>query len=319
MQHWSTYWSSTKSLNSFAEGEHKQGYVGQIADFWHKEFQQFSNSAKILDVATGNGGLAVLAKKFNPYLNVYGSDAAAINPLSKFKPSDPIYNTLKSVKFYGEMPTEKLAFKDQVFDAVISQFGFEYAEPSAAVLEINRILKPNGSFIALIHHESSFITDDCKVGINIINRLSANNGLLDGLQDFANLCETIKDKNNPTLEQQTQFQRKNKDLLNLFKELQRACNNEVQLDWFNLLAKELVPVIMNWKHINRESVATIIANTLFFRQRLEDQVAAAWSMTDVNQIQTSTQDNFSSFNMTSIDHDLGKLCWAIQATKNTNI
>lgn len=319
MQHWSTYWSSTKSLNSFAEGEHKQGYIGEIADYWHQKFQLLPSSGKILDIATGNGGLAVLAKKFNPRFNVYGSDAAAINPLSKFKPSDPVYNTLKSIKFYGGMPSEKLAFKDQEFDAVISQFGFEYADPSAAILEINRILKPNGNFIALIHHESSFITDDCKVGINIINTLSVQNGLLDGLQDFANLCEAIKDKNNPTLDQQNQFQTKNKELLILFKELQSACNNQTQLDWFNLLAKELVPVIMNWKHMDRENVAAIVANTLFFRQRLEDQVEAAWSTVDVEQIQGTTKEHFNSFKVTLIEHDLGKLCWAIQATKNIDI
>ncbi|MDO6506910.1 class I SAM-dependent methyltransferase [Colwellia sp. 4_MG-2023] len=319
MQHWSTYWSSTKSLNSFAEGEHKQGYVGVIADYWHNKFQQLPSSAKILDIATGNGGLAVLAKEFNPHFTVYGSDAAVINPLSKFTSSDSVYNTLKNIKFYGDMPSEKLAFKDQEFDAVISQFGFEYAAQNAAILEVNRILKPNGSFIALIHHESSFITDDCKVGINIINRLSANNGLLDGLQDFANLCETIKDKNNPTLAQQTQFQKKNKDLLTLFKELQGACNDQAQLDWFNLLAKELVPVIMNWKHIDRESVATIVANTLFFRKRLEDQVDAAFSILDVNQIEATAKNHFNSFNVTLIEHDLGKLCWAIQATKNKDM
>jgi len=38
MQHWNSYWSKTKSLNSFAEGEHSQGYTGDIADFWNRLF-----------------------------------------------------------------------------------------------------------------------------------------------------------------------------------------------------------------------------------------------------------------------------------------
>jgi ubiquinone/menaquinone biosynthesis C-methylase UbiE len=315
MQHWSSYWSSTKSLNSFAEGKHKQGYVGEIADYWQSIFKSLHSSANILDIATGNGGLAVLAKEFNSNFSVCGADAANINPISRFTPSDKVFDTLQSIKFYGEMPSEKLRFKDNEFDAIISQFGFEYAQPSTALLEINRVLKPNGKFVALIHHNTSFITADCKIGIDIINKLSVKNGLLDQLKSFVNFCQTIENKDNPTQEQQNQFKNKNKNLLDLFKKLQHDCNNQDQLDWYNLLAKELVPLIINWRHADEQGVDVIIKNSAFFKQRLQDQMKAAWSIDDVNEISTLAKKYWHSFEVSSLNIESGKLCWILQAIR----
>lgn len=316
MQHWNSYWSETKALNSFAEGEHSQGYVGEIALFWQGMFKQLSTSAMILDIATGNGGLAVLAKEFNANFSVYGSDAANIDPITMFKPTDSVYKTLNEIEFFGAMPSENLSFNDEKFDTVISQFGFEYANPTSALSEINRVLKPNGTFTALIHHHASFITTDCKVGLAVLNKVTVANGLLDLLDDFVSFCQTLENKDQPTLDQQAKFKKKNTDLLSFFKELQQSFTTDEELDWYNLLAKELIAVIMNWRHSNASSVGAIRTNIDFFRLRLQDQIKAAWTADDVSQIQNSVKNHWHSFAITSINNDLGKLCWVVKATKN---
>ena len=196
MQHWNSYWSKTKSLNSFAEGEHSQGYTGAIADFWNTLFLTLPSKSVLLDLATGNGGLAVLAQQSNANFDVVASDAASINPLALYSAEDSIYPTLKKIKFVAEMPSEALTFDDNQFDLVMSQFGFEYAQTVEALQQIFRVLKPEGRFIALVHHQNSFISTDCQHGLNVIERLMTSNGLFDQLLDVARLCQSITDKHN---------------------------------------------------------------------------------------------------------------------------
>ncbi|MGB1262716.1 MAG: class I SAM-dependent methyltransferase [Cognaticolwellia sp.] len=315
MQHWNSYWSTTKSLNSFAEGEHSQGYVGEIADFWQKVFSSLPKSAAILDLAAGNGGLAVLAQKFNAGFDVYASDAANINPLSLYTSSDPSYQQLKNIQFFGNMPSENLTFDNEQFDRVISQFGFEYAEPKAALLAINRVLKPNGEFIALVHHKDSFISADCRLGLQVINNLSQVDGLLEQLLDFGHFCQTIIDKNQPTLEQQNQFKQKNANLLQLFKLLQSQCATEEELDWYNLLVKELIPAIVDWRQTDSSRVQKLIDNLDSFKQRLLDQEASSWSQTDIENISAEVESKWSACEFDAITLDTGVLCWFIKACK----
>jgi ubiquinone/menaquinone biosynthesis C-methylase UbiE len=214
MQHWDSFWSTTKSLNSFAEGEHSQGYIGGIADFWQVEFSGFPKSASILDLATGNGGLAVLAQQYDSNFNISASDSASIDPLSRFSSSSKNYQLLKKISFFSNMNSESLTFLQDQFDRVISQFGFEYAKPELALSEINRVLKYNGEFIALVHHRDSLISIDCRIGLAILNKM---NDLLSQLQEFGSLCQKIIYKNEPTAEQQIQFKDKNATLIRLFK------------------------------------------------------------------------------------------------------
>lgn len=314
MHHWNSYWSKTKSLNSFAEGEHSQGYVGPIAEFWQTIFSTLPNSAKILDLATGNGGLAVLAQQYEAGFDVSASDAASINPLSIYSPSDLIYKQLNAIHFFGNMPSEDLTFSDKEFDCVISQFGFEYAESEAAILQLNRVLKDDGEFIALVHHQDSFISIDCQIGLKVLDSLSQVGGLLTQLQDFGDFCQTILDKNQLTEEQQIKFKEKNVNLLQLFKQQQHECNSEQELDWYNLIVKELLPAIVDWQRTDGERVINMIESLSSFQHRLQDQYKASWALVDVDRIKTRLG-SWALCDIDLIEIDEGILCWAIKARK----
>lgn len=315
MQHWNSYWSSTKSLNSFAEGEHSQGYVGEVADFWENAFNTAPTPAKILDLATGNGALAIMAQDFNPYFEVFASDAASINPLSIYNASDSIYKKLEKIHFYSNMPSEKLTFADECFDLVISQFGFEYAESSAALQEINRVLKKSGKFIALVHHHDSFISRDCKVGLKIIESFQKVNGLLSQLESFGEFCQNIENKDQLNDEQQAEFKNKNAQLLQQFKHQQRECKSEGELDWYNLLAKELLPIIMDWRHTDSQRVNNICKNFAWFQLRLQDQQIAACSKYNIENIKNLTHKSWFSCECEALYLGKDILCWAFKAFK----
>lgn len=315
MQHWNSYWSRTKSLNSFAEGEHSQGYVGEVADFWHKNFATLHESTNILDLATGNGGLAVLAKQYNSNFQVFASDAASIDPLSIFTPEDSSYNTLKKIHFYGNVPSENLTFDNAKFDRVISQFGFEYAEPIVAFKEVSRVLKPKGEFIALVHHSDSFISEDCRLGLKVLNSFSRAGGIISELYNFTEFCQIISNKNYPTAEQQVQFKDLNTNLLQSFKQQQLDCKSEDELDWNNLLLKELLPLIMDWQNTDIKRMTTIDENLQAFQQRLQDQNEASWSNTDVERIKGTISGFWTTCEFDIIKLETGILCWAVKTCK----
>ncbi|BDF93945.1 class I SAM-dependent methyltransferase [Pseudoalteromonas sp. KAN5] len=315
MQHWNSYWSKTKSLNSFAEGEHAQGYTGEIAEFWQTTFNSFPTSAAILDLATGNGGLAVLAQQFGADFNISASDAALIDPLTIFSPTDPCFATLEKIQFYGNTPSENLTFVNAQFDRVISQFGFEYAEPIAALSEVNRVLKSGGEFTALIHHQDSFISTDCKIGLKILSQLNNPDGLLALLYDFGDFCQGVENKAQLTERQQAQFKEKNANLLKKVKLQQSECTSEDELEWYNLLVKELLPIIMDWRQTNTARVINTHEKLTAFQLRLQDQYEASWSSLDIENFKTIAENEWVSFEFDVMKLETGILCWIIKAVK----
>jgi hypothetical protein len=57
---------------------------------------------------------------------------------------------------------ETLPFDDAVFDAAVSQFGFEYGRVDEAARELARVLAPGSPISFLIHHsESSVVSHNC--------------------------------------------------------------------------------------------------------------------------------------------------------------
>lgn len=314
MQHWNSYWSKTKSLNSFAEGEHSQGYTGDIADFWNRLFSTLPSNSTVLDLATGNGGLAVLAQQSNPSFTVFASDAATINPIALYNAEDPIYPTLNKIKFIAEMPSEALKFEDKQFNLVMSQFGFEYAQTTEALEQIFRVLQAKGRFVALVHHKDSFISADCRYGLTVIERIMADDGLFEQLLDFARLCQSITDKSNFDEQQKAEFKQKNNSLLTLFKSLQQNCANEVELDWFNLLAKDLVPFMMNWQETNEAKVKQVQQSFYYFKLRLTDQLEAAWSEERSEEIIKLINMQGHTVNCQPFDISQGRLCWVLDVS-----
>jgi ubiquinone/menaquinone biosynthesis C-methylase UbiE len=314
MQHWNSYWSKTKSLNSFAEGEHSQGYTGDIADFWNRLFSTLPSNSTVLDLATGNGGLAVLAQQSNPSFTVFASDAATINPIALYNAEDPTYPTLNKIKFIAEMPSEALEFEDKQFNLVMSQFGFEYAQTTEALEQIFRVLQAKGRFVALVHHKDSFISADCRYGLTVIERIMADDGLFEQLLDFARLCQSITDKSNFDQQQKAEFKQKNNSLLTLFKSLQQNCANEVELDWFNLLAKDLVPFMMNWQETNESKVKQIQQSFYYFKLRLADQLEAAWCEERSEEIIKLINMQGHTVNCKPFDISQGRLCWILDVS-----
>ncbi|KKO50086.1 hypothetical protein VT06_03640 [Arsukibacterium sp. MJ3] len=314
MQHWDNYWQKTKTLNSFAEGEQGLGYAGDIARFWQQIFTTLQPNASILDLATGNGGLAVLALQTNDRFVVTATDKANIAPLQLFSRQDASYKYLKKIQFFGNMPSERLTFAAAEFDMVISQFGFEYAEPAATLQQLYRILTPVGKAVALVHHADSFISLDCQVGLAVLPVFTAADGLLAKAQAFAIFCKPLQQFTDLSAQQQQLLKQHSNLLLSAFMATQQLFSGD-KLDWFNVMAKDLVPALSNWRCLSEDTITTLVHNLTDFKQRLTDQLAASWNTAQIKHIQKIAEQQGFVVSVATLDSAEGKLCWVFKLAK----
>lgn len=156
IEQWNRYWAYG-NLHSFSQVR-EGNYRGVLADFWQSRFRQLAAGSRILDIATGNGAIALLAREESDRLSrdfeIVGVDLADIDPVSQVK--DPsLASKLQRIRFHGRTPAESLPFENGSIDLVCSQFGVEYGDLSRSIPEIARVLRAGGRFAAVVHHRES--------------------------------------------------------------------------------------------------------------------------------------------------------------------
>lgn len=154
--HWSDYWSSG-ALTSLPQ-DFAFNYDGEVRAFWHEQFKELPEPARVLDVCTGNGPIALLAAGWaaerGRSVDVTAVDAARIRPEEIARRRPEVAGLIESIGFLGETPVESLPFGDDSFDLVTSQYGLEYCRLEQAAPEIARVLRPGGR-LAMLTHEAS--------------------------------------------------------------------------------------------------------------------------------------------------------------------
>ncbi|WP_070989050.1 class I SAM-dependent methyltransferase [Halofilum ochraceum] len=156
---WDRYWAYG-NLHSFSQVT-QGNYGGDIAAFWREQFAALPDGACIVDVATGNGAVALLAldtaAATGREFTVHGTDLAAIDPVTQV-PDGDVRERLASIHFHPRTPAEALPFADATFDLVCSQFGLEYSDTARSIPELARVLRSGGRAALIVHHgDSSFV------------------------------------------------------------------------------------------------------------------------------------------------------------------
>jgi SAM-dependent methyltransferase len=185
---WDRYWAygNLHSFSQVAAGN----YGGAIAAFWQERFEALADGACVVDVATGNGAVALLAldtaKATGRDFAVHGTDLAAIDPVRQV-PDDSNRERLARIHFHPRTPAEALPFADATVDLVCSQFGLEYSDTARSVPELARVLRAGGHAALILHHGDSsfvrsarneahgidFVLDDARVYLKTRNFLRA--------------------------------------------------------------------------------------------------------------------------------------------------
>lgn len=157
---WSRYWASGQTHSCFAAGKpFDTGFV------WKPFLDALAPGARVLDLACGAGALTRLAVAHPHGFDVTGADyAATLVPV-------------QGARMVAGAALEALPFEAGAFDAAISQFGLEYADTGAALLEAARVLAPGGRLGVLAHARDGDAVAAARARITRAASLIAPDGL----------------------------------------------------------------------------------------------------------------------------------------------
>jgi SAM-dependent methyltransferase len=110
------------------------------SEVWHGFANRLPARSRLLDLATGDGAVLMKIRKVRTDLLLTGVDSAPSLP-----PAPP------GTSFHAGVSMEALPFADASFDAVTSQFGYEYGDTSAIAREVGRLLAPGGALGLILH------------------------------------------------------------------------------------------------------------------------------------------------------------------------
>ncbi|HLT89678.1 MAG TPA: methyltransferase domain-containing protein [Woeseiaceae bacterium] len=154
---WTEYWRSGSGA-SCLQGSEAEVRLGRL---WDELVEALPDGARVLDLATGNGvvakACAATARRRGLKLAIEAVDAADIDPPRYV--ADP-EGLLRDVTFRGGVRLEALPYAADTFDAVVAQFGFEYASEERAACEVARCLAPGGRLRFVMHAREGAVARD---------------------------------------------------------------------------------------------------------------------------------------------------------------
>jgi hypothetical protein len=141
-EHWDRFWTGDGRTGSGCLPE-QNPVEGVQRALWHDFARSLPRGAKVLDLATGDGRVMGWLLERRGDLKPTGIDYA------QRLPAPP-----RGSRVRAGISIEKVPMPDASFDAITSQFGFEYGNIDAASRELVRLIRPKGRFRLLVHHSS---------------------------------------------------------------------------------------------------------------------------------------------------------------------
>ena len=160
-EHWESY-SRGGALVSCPLGL-EPGYTREVRDTWVAFFSSLPDGARILDIGTGNGAIALIALETAAALgrscSIDGIDLAQIDPVRYVKDGARLF---KDVRFHAGVSAEALPFESESFDAVCGQYALEYTDCGRSLAEMFRVLRPGGRGQFILHHRDSIVVENAE-------------------------------------------------------------------------------------------------------------------------------------------------------------
>jgi ubiquinone/menaquinone biosynthesis C-methylase UbiE len=133
-------------------------YDLEVRRAWVEFFSALPADARLLDIATGNGVVPLIA------LDVAHSRGATwaidATDLARIDPAQHVVNGAErfaGVRFHPGVASERLPFDDASFDAVSGHYALEYSDTAQALAQVHRVLKPGGDARFVVHHADSVL------------------------------------------------------------------------------------------------------------------------------------------------------------------
>ena len=180
---WSSYWSEgniTSLPNLFAEN-----YGGNVLRFWNESFANLREDSRLLDICTGNGAIALLARDYADHrkicCEIHAVDVAEIRPNS----SEHGDSTRNTIQFHSGVAVEATHCRSDYFDLIVGQFALEYCNIDDAAKELSRVAKENGALVLMLHHANSLTAQRTREFIDIAEDFLKEPTILYRLRKYA--------------------------------------------------------------------------------------------------------------------------------------
>ncbi|WP_181952553.1 class I SAM-dependent methyltransferase [Vulcaniibacterium gelatinicum] len=154
LEHWEAYYrgGALATCPTSPEG----GYDLELREVWRDFFAPLPAQARLLDIGTGNGAVALIAAETAAALGrrweIHATDLAQIDP-PRHVPGGA--ERFSGITFHPGVATEQLPFPEAHFDAVSGQYALEYSDTARALAELARVLKPGARAQFVLHHAES--------------------------------------------------------------------------------------------------------------------------------------------------------------------
>ncbi len=286
-QQWSTFWERG-SITTFM-GRFENNYDSDLLAFWLLELDQIAKDSKLIDLATGNGALALIAARYsaenNRNFNITAIDYAEIKPGLGVSNQD--HQLLKNIHFMGDTNIEDTGLNTASFDVAISQFGFEYGDANRSVTEIARLLKPqNSKAILMVHHETSAILTQTRETLAQIELCKEPHFHQDIISLQRRLAELHAAKADPATDTKAERLRESLNLqTEQLHDAQENFNDPSQLAFYLETSMSVFnPKIAGEKTIEEKSalLAELRQQIADYKARMEDLMIAASSDKDID-------------------------------------
>jgi ubiquinone/menaquinone biosynthesis C-methylase UbiE len=174
---WNQYWRFDRIASCF-DGAGAGNYDECVAAGWRGWFQALPKGARILDLCTGNGAAALIAaaagRAGGKDFEIVAVDRAEIDPPAFVTRHAEDY---AAIRFVPGTDIEALPLPDAGFDAVISQYGIEYAHAGRAIPEAMRMIAPGGSARFVVHAGEGVIAEGSRAIVAEADALLGEIGL----------------------------------------------------------------------------------------------------------------------------------------------
>ena len=173
---WDRYWQGDRIASCF--DVIGCNYEEALLRDWRAFFMSLEHGARLLDLCTGNGAIALVAAEISAAhdksFHIEAVDSAVIDP--------PRYVSrqtkhLQAIQFHAKTLVEALPFPDAAFDAVSSQYGIEYTDLQGALAEAARVLAHGGRMRLVLHAAEGQAVRRSKSDISDCRHLALKSGL----------------------------------------------------------------------------------------------------------------------------------------------
>lgn len=185
LKHWESYYRGGALVSCPTNPE--PYYTMEVRQAWENFFAALDDGARILDLGTGNGPIALIARETADAnartFQIDGVDLADIDPHNDVPEGTEL---LRGINFHAGVNTEDLPFADGQFAAVSGQYIVEYTDAGKSLAECLRVLSPGGRCQFILHHLDSIIVRN---GIESLRQADIVQHETKTLRKFRRYCE----------------------------------------------------------------------------------------------------------------------------------